>query len=92
MNPIRRRRGIRTYPATSETCVMQSQNTDRDHAGRHHPGHRDTGGPDTGRPAMRVTTPPGPSPQPQPARSRDGSWTAPTRTWRTRASLSTSER
>ena len=29
---------------------MQSQNTDRDHAGRHHPGHRDTGGPDTGHP------------------------------------------
>ena len=50
MNPIRRRRGIRTYPATSETCAMQSQNTDRDHAGRHHPGHRDTGGPDTGHP------------------------------------------
>ena len=55
MNPIRRRRGIRTYPATSETCAMQSQSTDRDHAGRHHPGHRDTGhrdtgGPDTGHP------------------------------------------
>ena len=50
MNPIRRRRGIRTYPATSETWAMQSQSTDRDHAGRHHPGHRDTGGPDTGHP------------------------------------------
>ena len=43
MNPIRRRRGIRTYPATSETCAMQSQSTDRDHAGRHHPGRGDAG-------------------------------------------------
>lgn len=50
MNPIRRRRSIRTYPATTETCAMQSQSTDRAHAGRHHPGHRDTGGPGTGHP------------------------------------------
>ncbi|MCT1615974.1 3,4-dioxygenase subunit beta [Kocuria marina] len=50
MNPIRRRRSIRTYPATSETCAMQSQSTDRAHAGRRHPGHRDTGDPGTGHP------------------------------------------